>query len=246
MTSVVSDVAWRNVGKGLIFVFSLTWNKLISHFTLDFSVETRAQEEWIAKGFRAFGFLFVCFCGGDRWNCCILSQSLNINQKLLGDKLNGKFKRMPKKKGDNKKNAALNDWDGTPFLITAFFDKLKCVLGGGEPLEDCQYEEIQSVLEFSNVKSFQECLCSFLLPAVGSGCWEDNVWVYRTYRPSKRSWIPSQWIPFGFWQLWQVQKGREKEGSCICWFPFSMPFLFGTWKIGIAHNSNLPLQEADI
>lgn len=73
-------------------------------------------------------------------------------------------------------------------------------------------------------------VCSFLLSAVGSDCWEVNVWVYRTHWPSKRCWIPSQWIPFGLWQLWQVHRGREKEGKCVCLFHFLMALLVGTWQ----------------
>jgi len=80
-----------------------------------------------------------------------------------------------KKKKKKIKTAALNDEDGTLSLIIAFCDKLEPVLGGGEALDGCQYKESQSVLELSSIKSFQESLCSFLLPAMGSGCWEDNV-----------------------------------------------------------------------
>lgn len=67
-------------------------------------------------------------------------------------------------------------------------------------------------------------LCSFLLSAVGSDCWEVNVWVYGTQWPSKRCWIPPQWIPFGFWQLWQVRNGREKEGKWWMSVPFPDAF----------------------
>lgn len=61
MTSVVSDVVWRNVGKGLIFVLSFIRNKLISHFTLFFSVETRAQKNELRRDSELLDFCLFAF-----------------------------------------------------------------------------------------------------------------------------------------------------------------------------------------
>lgn len=83
-----------------------------------------------------------------------MSVSLNINQKLLGYKIRGKFKKECQKK-IRRKIYSLRDWDGTPFVVIAFSDKLESVLGWREALEGCQCKEILLYLSFLTLNVFK-------------------------------------------------------------------------------------------